>query len=68
MKHLDDIRIGHQFAQRRQVLDDQRIDDRGYVVRRELDQAQPREVRALAHELGVNRDDWRTAQSADKID
>ena len=40
-----------------QIRQRERIDQHAGVGRRRLDQAQLREVRALAHELGVERDE-----------
>ena len=62
VQHLFDVRIQQQLAQRCQIAHAQRIDAGDGARRAELDQAQLREIGALAHELRVQREVGRGAQ------
>ena len=58
VKHLEDRGIGHQVEQRRQIeAGRERVDRDGLVGSRHLREAQDRPIGALAHELGIDRDE-----------
>ena len=67
VKHLGHRRVAQQVAQRREVVYRKRVDDGRHVIGPQLDQAQAREVGALAHELGVDAHDRGGSEPAHKL-
>jgi hypothetical protein len=57
VQHLDPGSIAEELPQRREIGQRQRIEHRARAGVRGLDQAQLGKVRALAHELGIERDE-----------
>ena len=67
MEDLHHVGVGQERFQRRQVVDSQRVHDRGDVVGGQLDEAEPGEVGALSHEFGVDRDCGRRSELLDEF-
>ena len=58
VQHLENARRAQDLAERRQVLDAQRIDEKRRATIAHLHQTEAREKRAFAHELGVESEDF----------
>ena len=63
VEDLEDLLVGHQLVERRQINTvRQRIDRCGFVGPRHLGQAEPGPVGAFPHELGIDRDEFGVGQ------
>lgn len=55
MEDLERIDVDHEIGEGGQVLDGERVDDRAFLGRGDLHQAELGVVRALTQELGIDR-------------